>query len=223
MTRVAVAVAASQAASPAHPHVVLMGAGHSVVLDITNPEAEFDGIGSQWEQINRPGKKPWNLRSGDSLGTVSLEFVIGNDDTTDVGPRLAALTAIAKYADRVIVGHTTPTGAPMSTNWTLTDARWRVRLRRHGDNAITSVRGTLTLTESSSPLDATWTLPTTLSWPVTTNRPVDRRHTITASDSIWSIAQRHYPNDPEAWRRIADANALPNLTRLPVGAVLILP
>lgn len=224
MASVSVALAAGAGtAIGGHPHVVIIGVGRSVVLDLIDPEAEFDSLAATWETIVRPGKKPWRVRTGLQLATVDTEWSIGLDKETDVGPRLAAFAYIAQNAARVIVGHTTPSGAPFSTSWSIDQLRWRVRWRRHGDNAVTSVKGSMSLTEASAPINEGSVLSAGTMQAAGIVKPATARHLVSAGETIWTIAVAHYGGDPTAWQRIADANGLTDLRSLRPGQVLTLP
>lgn len=220
MPRAYIALAASKQAHGDHPNVVIIGAGRSVVLDVTNPEASFEGLGARWVEVQRAGRKPVLVKAGGQLAKVAIEAKVGlRGSKVDVGPRFAQLIYIAQHADSVVVGHTTPTGEPMTSAWTLTSLTVRVRDRRHGDNAITAFRASIGLTESNA-----------LASEVASNRPmagptkaIARRHVVRVGDSIWAIANEHYAGESGAWKRIASTNGLRDVRNLPVGKVLVLP
>lgn len=223
MARARVALAAAKQASGGHPNVVITGAGRSVVLDITDAAATFSDLAAKWEEVPRPSRQPILAKTGKQLAKVSFEAVIGLDPKVDIGPRLAALVFIAQNADRVIIGHTTPNGEPLSSAWTLTGLSHRVLRRRHGDNAITRARASIDLTQTSPMYPTQTASPTTVRAAAAPTKAVARRHIVRTGDTVWTIARDHYAGDANAWKRIAEANNLRDLRNLPVGKVLVLP
>lgn len=226
MPRARIALSAAKATAGGHPNVVIIGAGRSVVLDVTNAAAAFSDLAAKWTEVERPSRKPILAREGLQLAKVSLDARIGVDRQTDVGPRLAALTYIAANAESVVIGHTTPTGAPYTAAWTMTGLSYRVVQRRKGDNAITGVKATIELTEShamSATAAASAVAAARTAAPSSKAKPVARRYTVRQGDTVWSIAQAFYPGDSGAWKRVASANGLRDVRDLPVGKVLVLP
>lgn len=224
--------AAKAAASKAHPKVTITGSGATVTLDITDKEAELDDLAAEWEVIRRPGRRPLLEFAGTQLGKVSLKATIGTDRVeADVAPRLAALKRIAVGKSGCLVGSTSGAGAS-GIRWAITSYRYRVRRRRHGDNAITSARVDLELTEWSAAVDevvkpgsaslGTKSSSASTAKAATLGGAPVRRVTVAAGETLWTIADRYY-GDGNLWPRIADANGIVDTRAVVPGVVLTLP
>lgn len=231
MARVVVITPSAAANRRPHPRVTLTGNGASITLDVTNKEIEVDDFAAEWEVVKRPHKRPLLEFTGNRLARTTLEGIIGLDRVEeDVAPRLAQLVKLAAGRRSVFIG-ATDGGATSQFAWNVTSARYRVRRRRRGDNAILSARVFIELTESSvietaaKPGSASLAPSTSVaaaSASSSAGTSSARRHTVAAGETLWAIADRYY-GDGNLWQRLGDANGLRRASPLTVGLVLRLP
>lgn len=165
-------------------------------------EIDYDGIGLEWAQAERPGDKPLLLRKGDQLGTVKLTVRLASPDRyASQTAAIAAIRGLAKTRERVLVRY----GSTEAGLWRLTEVSI-ASLRRHPDTSeITDATVSMTLTEASDAAPAVGPVSPPPPPPPPPKPPPPRVHVVVKGECLWRIAQRYYGHGP-LWPRVYDAN-----------------
>lgn len=250
MAGVDIVLAASNRGGGGHRRVTLTGHNGTVTLDITSPELDLAGLADDWQEVPIPGRKPYLMRAGKRLPTISMEATIGRDGDgreRDVTADLMALAVMASpvtATSTVVLGYSRLEGSATfaPTGWRITDLSIRT-VRRRPDNTVSRARVALTLTAASDPvtpqLPGSASTPSSARTPAlagstttpaavparssTTSSATARRHTVRAGDTLWTIAATYYGGDTSRWSAIAEANGIRDPRRLAIGTVLTLP
>lgn len=218
------AAAISKAATPGSRHpkaYIATSGGVKCVLPFAPQEVDHGGWADTWDTLDRPGRVPLTVRSGNGLYTMQFTALIaGRDHQTSVEPHLAVLRAIAGSGQAVGVS----LGPSERGAWVLDGIKTRSLMRQSGTNAITRAEVTFSfLRYQGVSLKA---------GPVTGSKPKPKApkraalwYVFRKGDTLSKLAVRYF-GDADAWRKIAgDAHnrAIRNPNRIAVGQRVYIP
>jgi hypothetical protein len=187
----------------AHPKAVLEAEqGTRLVLPFAPRDGELDGLADTWERVERPGRRPLNLHSGEGLPTLELPLVLARADHQDsIEDLLEKLRKLGKARERVVLSNMSPLERGP---WRITGLKIGSTARQHGTNHITRATATLTLTAASDALSRRGPL----SGGKDTGKGSDvRRYTVKKGDTLRKLADRFY-GSPGKWQIIAKENGI---------------
>jgi nucleoid-associated protein YgaU len=223
----------------------ITGAAGTVVLNITRPEVEWRGLADEWTEERTATGGLNTQRVGRRLRSFTLSALLTKErdenpsgQPDDVQAEIATLLRLAApdVPDRSVavsyVDTITPYMPRSGQGWIISEFTFRSVRRRPSDNNIVRAEVDLTFTEVNRPPavarpDSRWSTasvgptpapPSMNSAPV----PAQRRHTVAAGETLWSIATKHY-GDGNLWPRIASANSIRDPRAIRVGQVLTIP
>ncbi len=213
----------------AQPKLVIGCAGVTCVLPLGPNDSNHGGMGWQWEQMSRAGRKPLVTPGGQRLRTLEFPslFVGYTSYATSIDPVLLLLERISNLRARCSISYSRPERGV----WVLDELSYSITARQPGTNAATRANVDLKFLEyvppivpigparpSSTAAAASAARPTATTAAATVNRYV----TVTAGTSLYALAARYYGNG-ELWPRIADANHISDPAKLTVGQRLRIP
>lgn len=219
--RTAAGAAPPAPTSGAHPKAVLQAErGTKLVLPYAPRGGELGGLAEGWQRVDRPGRRPLNLRMGGRLPTLGLTLVLARPDhQTSIEDLLAALSKLGEAEERVVFENMSPLERGP---WRITDLAVSSTARQQGTNHITRATAALTLTAASEPLSRRG--------PLSGGKDGGKggkatRYTVKEGDTLRKIAAKPsiYGN-PNKWQQLAKANGIkrPNV-ELKAGRVLKVP
>jgi len=216
--------------------------GERVVLPITSPAATYSNLEQNWQELDRPGRRPLNMHVGGKLRTIQLNVTLAAADggTRDfdniVETKVRQLTRMCNWDSRDQAVALTYGAYDSSTELTATghwhidsfvlDSTWRQE-----SNNISQATATVTLKEVSDPPAANnqnpgWTAPPAApTYTTGGGKPQTVRYwTVKQGDTLYKIARAVYGKPEPGWRSIASANFLSNPARdLQPGSALLIP
>lgn len=205
-----------------HPTARLRTDDEALELPYAPRGATLGGWANTYETVNRPGRAPLVIRTGNGLPTLSLSVFLGyaSDHQQSIEPLLAQLRKIAEAGDRVtLVNLSVQERGP----WRLADVNPVVELRQHGTNHATRATVELSFIAATS---ANVKL-----GPVAGGkggkgpgkpRKGESRYTIKGDESLAKIAGKEL-GDASEWPRIAKRNDLKRVDDGKAGDVIIIP
>lgn len=218
--------------------LVLLGSSFgTITLPITSPQATYDNLEGNWQEVPRPGLKPINQRVGGKLRTAqyTVTVVDSNNGPWDlenaVEPKLARLATICNLDSQtrpvamVWGGFDANTNVTLSGHWHIDSMQVVSEIRQPGTNNVSQATVTFTLKEASdlTPLK----IPSTAASSQAPSKKATasvKTYTVKSGDTLYGIALKVYGNDDtSSWRKIATANGIGNPQKLQVGQVLKIP
>ncbi len=209
------------AAAPAdrrHPRVTLTAGSRTVTLPSTAPESPMTNLGPEWKEQARPGLKPLLLRGSGRLSKMTLD-VLADERSMGVSVEdvVAQLLALAEEPESIICAYGPLSAQPFVVGqggWRMADLEVKPAIRREGTNEVITADLTISLVEASD-FDAPKA-------GATRPAPASRRHTVTAGETVQSIAASVY-GSADAFRAILEANGIRDASKVATGMVLNLP
>jgi LysM repeat protein len=199
-----------------HPHVTIVSAAGSVTVGATNPQADIDGLGASWTQIQRPGTNALLRRATRNRMEYDLSvFLVDGYGGKTIEQQILALDAIG--ASKATCG--VSFGEMANHRWQLTAAKGHTSDRAPITNKALHAEFTLTFVVA---VDEGLTVPVPRRKTPPSNKPKGRRKTITVrkGDTLSKIAAREYGN-ANRWPEIAKLNKLRNPGVIKVGQKLV--
>lgn len=203
-----------------HPHVALAGGTKNVVLPVTSATVELTNLARTWVETSRPMLPPLLGRGARQLSELPLEVVADADLGVDVERLILDLVELADGVDPVALAYAPVMASGAVSHqgaWRVTDLRVTTDRLEPGTNRVLAATIRVLLKECSDEV------PPSVATPRRTSAAGGaRRHTVTAGETLSSLAARYY-GDPGAWHRIADASGITDPRAMRVGQVLVLP
>lgn len=213
--------------------------GLTLVLPFAPREVSHSGMADTFAVLDRPGRKPVTVRTGNGLRSVSFTVFLGyRDHQRSVEPLLEKLRGIAASGDRLTLSLSDLEGG---VKWNLTGLTIDTILRQQGTNAVTRATAALTFTEdveatvNVGPLSGGKKGPRAgggkggkgkgddrANGPGSKGKTTTQRHTVAAGETLASIALLYY-GDPSEWRLIAAASGVTDPRKIKPGDRLVIP
>jgi LysM domain-containing protein len=186
-----------------HPHVKVVSSAGSVTLGTTDEKVEYDGLGSTWVEVDRPGDNSLARRAKRNRlkATVTAMLIDGMNGKT-VFEQIKALDLIGASSATCGVSY-----AEMANHrWILTEAKPSTIDRRPVTNALKHADITLTFLVAVDEQ-------TTVAVSRKKNQPSDkgagkrRTYVVRKGDTLTKIAAKVYGN-ANRWHEIAKLNGI---------------
>lgn len=200
---------------PGHKHAVIKCAGQRLVMTITSPAVDHDGLAGDWKQVPRAGDRPFIGMAGLVLETAALTCVLAHRDGSSVEADVKRLRAFARNPDHYVT--VANYGSLAAGPWHITALKISSDKRRFGSNHVIRAQAAITLTEAVPDPNPK---ATTKQSHGGAHRP--KSYVVKSGDTLPKIAVRFY-GDADVWRSIAKANGIKNPKHLKVGTKLKLP
>lgn len=211
-----------------HPKMSIVSESGTVITVPYAPrETSLDGVAPTFSQVERPGREPLLLRSGDSLRQLSFDLTFGHPDPqASIETQLQELRALARSGQRlrIVLDHTTT-----SNLWRMTSFSQQVTSRQHGTNHPTRATVAVSFTRAVDPVVAVGPLtggakPAPKPPPKSTGaqKAAPRVHVVARGDTLSAIALKFYGN-ARLYPKIADANKIRNANLIRPGQKLTIP
>lgn len=200
-----------------HPKAILRTDSRELVLPFAPQGASLGGWAATFDRVDRAGRGPLVLRSGDGIADLAHTYTVGAlDHQVSIEPVLDALRKIAEAGDRVVLVNLSP----------LERGPWRIEsiavegtLRQHGSNDFTRATVSIGYVASS---DLTRLGPVSGGKGGGKGITKARTYVVAQGDTLRSLALRFY-GEPDEWKRIAKANGIKDPAKLKVGRKLRIP
>lgn len=204
------------------PHMTIRNVrGRTITVTRSPLVSDHSGIGQEWVEGRRAGRKSVHRRSGDLTPTYGVNIILGHSDWyREVGSELTRYIDFAQSHFPVTVTYSKfESGLYYITNFAYT-----IQLRSPFTNEPTRVSIDMTLTKANKDTIKTGSLskaPAPAKKTATKKKTL-RKHKVVRGDTLSHLALRYYGN-ANRWTKIADYNKIRNPRLLRVGTVLTIP
>jgi len=189
--------------SAGHPHVKIVSTAGTVTLGTTDAKVEYDGLGSTWVEVDRPGTNSLARRAKRNRlrATVTAMLIDGMDGKT-VNEQIKALDLIGASSATCGVSY----GEMANHRWILTDAKPSTIDRQPLTNALKHSDITLTFLVH---VDEQLTVAVSRKKTQPSDKGSAKRKTyvVRKGDTLTKIAARVYGN-ANRWPEIAKLNGI---------------
>lgn len=213
--------------------VMVSHVGNMLALPRAPRVTEFSSIGQEWSESARAGRESVMRRTGKKTKEFSISIELGvTDRTKTVKYQLKNLEDWANTVKPVrIIFTSNETGY-----YHITDFSYTVNERRESDNEPSRASVTLSfrraVTESikigaikrpvkKKPTPKKKYKPKAKPKPKAKKKKV-RTHKMRKGDTLWDLARKYYGNSNK-WKKLADANKIKNVRKIPIGKVIKIP
>lgn len=188
----------------------------------------LDNIAPQYASVDRPGRYPLFMRSGNTLPTLSFQLFLGNiySNQRNVQGWINHLIQIARSESLITIQY----GAISQGSWRCTTMTVN-GVQRNVQNEVSQATVDMVFTRASDihlhlgPASGGTKKQATSHSAVSVRGGNKQIHAAVyiakAGDTLWSICKAHY-GDPSKWHFVADANRL-QTPKLHPGQVIRLP
>ena len=211
-------------------------------LPWTNPQAVYDNLHGNWQELARPGLKPFNKRVGDNLHTLQVTVTIAPADGGVRDPAGSAQDIIDALVDAANADSPASpvvfTWGPFSSSARLTQTgHWHIdsftlnsTWMDPSSNRVSQATAQITLKEAcdepgaadaSSSYSSAGAAPTAA--PDLAGQANVGTWTVRAGDTAYSIASAVYGAAEPGWRYVLSANGISDPRALAAGQVLVFP
>lgn len=224
--------AAPKAPPPQRKASIATASGRRIVLPFAPNGVTVDGWADSFTTLDRPGRSPLVVRTGDGLPSLSFDVILARRSLeSPVEDYLDQLRSVAASGERLaIAGLSKYEAGP----WRLTGCQVTLEQRQAGTNRISRATASLTFLAAVDPVTKVGPISGGAVKPKpkpkggSSKKPgaapakSTRYHTVKRGETLWSIADRYYGR-PTEWPRIAKASKLTSANRLRVGQRLTIP
>lgn len=147
-----VAVTLLAAPTSAHRKATISSSAGVTTLPLTSAASDFDGIPPSWVEVERPGREPLLIRSGDQLVTETLAVTLTPQQPGQSVDALIAELAAHARADEVIVAFgSLEAGNRLNKvgRWVITGMPVTSEERQEGSNDVSLATMRIELKQSS--------------------------------------------------------------------------
>lgn len=212
--------------------VMVSHVGNMLALPRAPRVTAFSSLGQEWTESARAGREAVMRRTGKKTKEFSIEIELGvTDPNKTVKYQLKNLEDWANTVKPVrIIFTSRETGY-----YHITDFNYTVNARRPSDNepsrATVSMTFRRAVTESikvgaiKQPIKKKAVPKKKKPKPKPKAKPKKnkvRTHKIRKGDTLWDLARKYYGNGNK-WKKIADANKIKNVRKIPIGKVIKIP
>lgn len=207
--------------------VITSHVGNKLILPRAPRVTEFSNIGQNWSESERAGRESVMRRTSKKTREFSIDIELGVRD-----PRLTVMYQLRNLE------HFAETVKPVKVSYTdretgyyyITDFSYSITGRRESDNEPNRASVSMTFKRAVTEKIKVGALksppkPKPKKKPKPKPKPKKskvRTHKMKKGDTLWDLARKYYGN-PYKWKKLADANKIKNVRRIPIGKVIKIP